>query len=127
ERTSLPLTRLVRNCHKLRGLVVSTGCRIPMRRFRWLIGQSMQTARKDQQRLGIPFGTESTAAGRLDPQPVARPKLPLGLRDDGLAVEQIATGGAAGATLRARRSMAPALGDQRVAHRLHRLQLADDP
>src|SRR5688572_11457231 len=62
----------------------------------------------------------------LDPQAHARPQATRRLRGQLLAVEQVAPARAGLAPVRAARRVAPALGEQREAHLVERLQLAHD-
>src|SRR3954451_3583478 len=63
----------------------------------------------------------------LDPQPLAGPQATGRLGGELLAVEQVAPPLARLPAVRARRSVPPALREQREVHRRQRLQLADDP
>src|SRR5882757_1713700 len=98
-----------------------------MRSMPWLTGQSMQDAEIRKGALRIWFGAVPTASGGLDPQAVARCELSLGLGGDRPAVQQVATGLPGLASVPAFRRMPPSLGDQREAHRLPGLELANDP
>src|SRR6185437_4659045 len=65
-------------------------------------------------------------SGGFDAQSLSGLQLAERLRGQLLAVEEVAPGRAIGAALRALRSMAPSLGDQRVAQRGECLDLPDD-
>ncbi len=67
----------------------------------------------------------SATSGSLDSKSVAGAKLAGGLRPELLPVQEVPATGAGPAALRAWRGMAAALGDERVAHPLERLDLAD--
>src|SRR5262245_61716478 len=66
-----------------------------------------------------------TTSRRLDPQRLTAGQATARLRGQLLAVDEVAALGARFAALRSRRSVAAALGEQRVVHVRERLQLAD--
>src|SRR5439155_24287322 len=68
----------------------------------------------------------SASSRCLDPQPPARPQDAGRLRRRLLAVDQVPARLARRSARGARRCVAAALGDQRVAHLRERLELADD-
>src|SRR4051794_39548377 len=70
------------------------------------------------------FAMSATSRG-LDSQPVAAPERTGGLRGDLVTVDEVATGGARIAPVRALRPVPAPLGDQRVGHLLERLDLAN--
>src|SRR5205085_5086914 len=67
----------------------------------------------------------SATSGGLDSQPVAAPQRTGGLGVHLLAVHEVAARGAGLAAGGSLRTVAAALGDQRVGHLLERLELAD--
>src|SRR4051812_50008343 len=69
------------------------------------------------------FAMSATSWG-LDPQPVAAPQSTGGLGRDLVAVHEVAPAGARLAAGGAARRVAAALGDQRPAHLVERLDLA---
>src|SRR5215211_1131832 len=76
----------------------------------------------------LPPGRAVSPASRgLDPQPLAGPECPRGLRSHLVAPDEVAPERAVPAALCPRRRVTAALGQQRVRHVLERLDLADDP
>src|SRR6266545_7022727 len=68
----------------------------------------------------------SATSGRLDPQPVSGAEGAGRLRRQLVPVQEVPTRRAGLAALRAGRSVAAALGDEREAHLVECLELADD-
>src|SRR5690349_1715069 len=66
-----------------------------------------------------------TTSRRLDPQRLTARQATARLRRQLLAIDQVAALRAGFAALRSRRSVAAALGEQRVVHVRERLELAD--
>src|SRR3954468_15140236 len=104
---------------------LSCKCRIAHSHAVWSLVDRPIDARSasHQEPLRIRFGPVPTAAGRFDSEPIAAGELPLGLRGDRFAVEQVAPGIARLPAVPAVWRMPAALADQREAHRLPRLQL----
>src|ERR1044072_9447761 len=72
--------------------------------------------------IGHPAAAPS--AGGFDPQSVARLEVAFSLAGEGFAVEHVPPGRAATPTVPPAGRMAATLADQRVAHRLQRVDLA---
>src|SRR3954454_12245381 len=74
----------------------------------------------------VPEPAATSAARRLDAQPLARPQLSSRLRLELLAIEQVAPARAVRSAIGTPRRVLAALGERRIRHRLERLELADD-
>src|SRR3954454_17020384 len=83
----------------------------------------MPRPQKATSRFSLP--AMSATSGDLDPQPVSGSEVARRLRRQLVPVQQVPTRRAVLAAVRAGRGVTAALGDQRVAHRVERLQLAD--